>query len=111
LPRQKRAVIRGKNHRPRAPKRRREDGRPGSQMKDESLVPLLRSQKRSRVAEARPRTSTQQHPQNTQHTQTQQTPGPRPPCNRTPLPKGGERETSWSNRTTNVVAERCRKTN
>ena len=32
---QKRAVIRGKNHRPRAPKRRREEGKPGSQ-KEES---------------------------------------------------------------------------
>jgi hypothetical protein len=31
IPKQKRAAIRGKKHRPRAPKRRREGGKPGSQ--------------------------------------------------------------------------------
>ena len=70
-----------------------------------------RSSERVTSAAGWPSTNRQPATHKTHNTKQPQTPAPRPPCNRPPLPKGGERETSWSKKTTNVVAERCRKTN
>ena len=79
----------------------RKEGRAAK--RSESPVPLLRkSCKRHRVAEQNRQPAT--HKTTTQNKQTQ-THTPRPPCNRTPLPKGGARGSNWSERTTSVVTK------
>ena len=69
-----------------------------------------RSSKRATTAAGWPSTNREPATHNThKKTQKQQPPEPRPPCHRPPLPKGGERETSWSKRTTTMVVESAEK--